>query len=61
MNEHEISQIVVDTSLRIHKDIGCGLLESVYEVILSKLLESKGLQVQRQVSIPINYQRCQFH
>ena len=40
----------------MHKRLGPGLLENVYEVILMKLLTKKGLSVQRQVSIPIEYE-----
>jgi len=56
MNEDEISAIIVDTAVYIHKKLGSGLLENVYEVILSKLLVQKGLHVQRQVSIPIEFE-----
>ena len=55
MNENEIGSLVVDTAVNLHKNIGPGLLESVYESILCKLLSQKGLYVQRQVSIPIEY------
>ena len=56
MNENEIGSIVVDTAVNLHKKLGPGLLESVYEVILMKLLSKKGLSVQRQVSIPVEYE-----
>jgi GxxExxY protein len=56
MNENQIGIIIVDTAVNLHKNLGSGLFESVYEVILSKLLVKKGLNVQRQVSIPINFQ-----
>ncbi len=56
MNENQIGIIIVDTAVNLHKNLGSGLFESVYEVILSKLLVQKGLYVQRQVSIPINFQ-----
>jgi len=56
LNENEIGSIVVDTAVNLHKRLGPGLLESVYEVILMKLLTKKGLSVQRQVSIPIEYE-----
>nr|AGS51672.1 hypothetical protein [uncultured bacterium contig00026] len=56
MNENEIGAIVVDTAVYIHKNLGPGLLESVYETILTKLLTKKGLHVQRQVSIPIEFE-----
>jgi len=35
MNENEIGKIIVDTAVLVHKEIGPGLLETVYEVILS--------------------------
>jgi len=55
MNENEIGSIIIDTAFGLHKNLGSGLLESVYEAILVKLLAKKGLSVQRQVSIPIEF------
>ena len=55
MTENEIGSIIVDTAVKLHKELGPGLLESVYEIILSKLLSKKGLYVQRQVAIPVKY------
>ena len=60
MNENEIGTIIIDTSIKIHKKLGPGLLESVYEVILAYELEKKGLIVQRQVPINIIYEGIQF-
>jgi len=56
MNENEIGDIVVDAAFYLHKNLGSGLLESVYETVLMKLLAKKGLSVQRQVSIPIEFE-----
>jgi GxxExxY protein len=56
MNENEIGSIIIDTAINLHKKLGPGLLESVYEVILMKLLSKRGLSVQRQVPIPIEYE-----
>jgi len=56
LTENEIGSILVDTAFNLHKKLGPGLLESVYEAILFKLLYKKGLSVQRQVSIPIEYE-----
>jgi len=56
MNENEIGFIVVDTAVYLHKKLGSGLFESVYETILMRLLSKKGLCVQRQVSIPIEFE-----
>ena len=55
MNEDNIGSLIVDTAVKLHKELEPGLLESIYEVILSKVLAQKGLHVQRQVSIPIEY------
>ncbi len=52
----EVAALVVDTALQVHKDLGPGLLETVYEAVLAKMLESQGLKVERQKSIPIHYQ-----
>ena len=50
-----IAAVVVDCGLRLHKELGPGLLESAYELILAKIVENRGLAVQRQVSVPIRY------
>ena len=53
MTENEIAKIVVDACYCVHTDLGPGLLESVYEAILARELERRGLRVKRQVSVPI--------
>lgn len=60
MNENEISKALVDAALKVHKALGPGLLESVYEVVLAHELRSRGLKVQRQLSIPIRYENIHF-
>lgn len=50
-----LSSIVVDTAFQLHRDLGPGLLESVYEVVLTKLLQDQGLQVSRQTLVPIRF------
>ena len=47
-----ISGTVVDAAYHIHSALGPGLLESVYEVILARELEKRGLQVERQKTCP---------
>jgi len=59
-NVEEISAEVVDAAFHLHKDLGPGLLESVYEVVLAKLLEQRGLSVERQKPIPIHYAGLRF-
>ncbi|MDA3790613.1 MAG: GxxExxY protein [Desulfobacula sp.] len=61
MNENEIGKIVVDCAIHLHKKLGPGLLETVYEVLLAHELESRGLKVDRQVSIPIEYNGIKFN
>ncbi len=60
MTENEIAKIVVNTSLKIHKDLGSGLFESVYETILANKLQIAGLLVKRQVAVPIIYDDIEF-
>ncbi len=60
VNENEIGKIIVDCALNLHKELGPGLLETVYEVLLSHELELKGLRVKRQVQIPIEYHGIRF-
>ncbi|MCL2805176.1 MAG: GxxExxY protein [Treponema sp.] len=56
INENKIGDIIIETALNLHINLGSGLFENVYEVILMKLLAKKGLSVQRQVSIPIEFE-----
>lgn len=46
----------MNTAVEIHKRLGPGLLESVYEAVLAKKLEQLGLQIARQVVVPIKYE-----
>ena len=56
LNENALGSLIVESAIYLHKNLGSGLFESVYEVILMKLLAKKGLSVQRQVSIPIEFE-----
>ncbi len=60
MTENEIAKIIVDAAYHIHKRLGPGLLESVYEIILAHVLKERGLRVKRQVPIPIVYEGIKF-
>ncbi|MGF1670223.1 MAG: GxxExxY protein [Balneolaceae bacterium] len=53
LSENEISTIIVNTCFQIHKKLGPGLLESVYEEILFYELCNMGLEVERQKTIPV--------
>ena len=56
MNENEIGRIVVDCAVKVHMRLGPGLLESVYETVLSYEVQNRGLSIQRQVPVPITYE-----
>lgn len=60
MEENEIGSIVVAAALALHRELGPGLLESVYEVVLAHLLRERGLRVERQVPISITYRDLVF-
>jgi GxxExxY protein len=55
MTENEISRVIVDSALPVHRELGPGLLESVYEVVLAYELEQRRLSVKRQLPIAIHY------
>lgn len=53
MTENEIAREIVDACYRVHTGLGPGLLESVYEAVLARELEKRGLRVQRQAAVPV--------
>ncbi|MDD3441069.1 MAG: GxxExxY protein [Kiritimatiellae bacterium] len=60
MDENEIGKIAVDSAVQIHRELGPGLLETVYEIVLAKELERRGLKIKRQVSVSIVYRDIRF-
>lgn len=58
--EERIGKEVVNAAYLIHKELGPGLLEKVYEVCFCHVLKSKGLDVKRQLDIPIVFNGIQF-
>jgi len=60
MNENEIGKEIINCAVNIHKELGPGLLESVYEVVLAHELKEAGMLVNRQVSIPVMYKGIKF-
>ena len=60
MHENDIGTVVVDCPVHLHQALGPGLLESVYEVTLARQQEKRGLSVQRQVPVPIEFEAEQF-
>jgi GxxExxY protein len=60
LSENEIAREIVDAAFHIHKALGPGLLETVYEVILARELEKRGLRVVRQQPVPIVFGDLKF-
>ncbi len=60
MHENDIGKIVIDTAIALHRQLGPGLLETVYEATLAYELSQHGLTVARQVPISINYKGIAF-
>ena len=58
--EEVVGKDIVDCSYKIHKELGPGMLERVYEVCLEYELRLKGYDVKRQVDIPIKYKEIIF-
>ncbi|WP_375427704.1 GxxExxY protein [uncultured Sphingomonas sp.] len=59
-NVEAIATNVIDVSLRLHRDLGPGLLESVYETVLAAKLSKLGYSVARQRSIDIEFEGLRF-
>ncbi len=53
--EESIAEKIVDAAFKVHKVLGPGLLERVYEVCFCHELSKRGLKYQRQVDLPITY------
>ena len=60
MNENEIGTIIVDEAVSIHKVLGPGLLEMVYEAVLARRLKQRELAVERQRAISIEFEGERF-
>jgi len=58
--ENEIAREIVDAVFHIHTALGPGLLETVYEVVLARELEKRGLSVIRQQPVPIVFGDLRF-
>lgn len=58
--EERIGKLVVNGAFKVHKAIGPGLLEKIYEIALEHELKKCGLQVTKQLDIPIVYDGITF-
>jgi GxxExxY protein len=55
MELNDVTGLIVDAAYHMHEQLGPGLFESVYEVVLADILAAKGLAVQRQLPIAIRF------
>jgi GxxExxY protein len=53
MKHNEVSQIIVETALHVHRALGPGLLESVYLEVMAYELRKRGLEVEKEVPVPV--------
>ncbi len=60
MDEETVISKIIDAAVRLHMDLGPGLLESVYEMALAKSLERDSFVVQRQVAVTFEYDGIRF-
>ncbi len=60
MTEQEISKIVFDCALRVHKALGPGLLESAYEECLYYELKKSNLKIEKQKPLPLIYEEVKL-
>jgi GxxExxY protein len=61
MNENEISKVIVESAIEVHRELGGpGLLESVYEEAMVDELKRRGMIVERQLAVPIFYKGKQL-
>ena len=58
---NDVTGQIVDASLKIHRDLGPGLLESVYEAVLARALIRRGLQVERHSAVTFEYDGVIYH
>ena len=57
----ETAKIIVNSAYKVHKELGPGLLEKVYEVCLAHEISKAGLNVKRQIDLPIIYDGLEFN
>lgn len=60
VEEERIGRYIVQAAFEVHKELGPGLLEKVYEVCFCHVLHKKGLTARRQVDIPITFDGIVF-
>lgn len=60
MELDDVTALIINAAVRIHRDLGPGLMESVYESVLARALEKRGLPVERQRSFTLSYDGVEY-
>ena len=60
MQPDDITEAVIAASITIHRELGPGLLESVYVLVLAASLQRRGFRVQRELPVTVAYDDMQF-
>jgi len=60
VKENDVAREIVDAAFRVHCALGPGLLETVYEVVLMRELQKRGLRVERQTPVKVIYEGAVF-
>lgn len=61
MTENQITQIIIGCAINVHKQLGPGLLESAYQECLLYELEQYGLDIKKEVPMPIVYKEVKLN
>ena len=56
----DITEAIIDAAIQIHRNLGPGLLESVYEAVLARALQKRGVPVERQTAVRFEYDGLVF-
>jgi len=60
MGEEEVSCIIVDSAIEVHRALGRGLLESVYQICLARELALRNIPLKEEVAVPVQYKGLIF-
>ncbi len=60
VQDEDIGKAIVNAAFKVHSELGPGLLEKIYEVCLEHELKKEGFIVERQLTIPIQYDGITF-
>lgn len=60
MKENDVGTCIIEAAIAVHRTLGPGLLETVYEAVLAREVQDRGLKVARQVGVPIVYKDIRF-